>query len=116
MHNHAVYTNGPPGGGFETFRDLGLENDTIATRLQGAGYRTDALEEKPLTEKLQRLLAPGYRPPEDREVLRALLRDGLADKLPLSAYRQWLRTLMAHRSASRQGSLAGCWLSAMARV
>ena len=33
VHNHAVYTNGPPGGGFETFRDLGLENDTIATRL-----------------------------------------------------------------------------------
>lgn len=24
------HTNGPPGGGFETFRDLGLENDTIA--------------------------------------------------------------------------------------
>lgn len=40
VHNHAVYTNGPPGGGFETFRDLGLENDTIATRLQDAGYRT----------------------------------------------------------------------------
>jgi arylsulfatase A-like enzyme len=40
VHNHAVYTNGPPGGGFETFRDLGLEDDTIATRLQGAGYRT----------------------------------------------------------------------------
>ena len=40
VHNHAVYTNGPPGGGFETFRDLGLESDTIATRLQDAGYRT----------------------------------------------------------------------------
>lgn len=70
------------------------------TALQGAGYRTEALEEKPLTEKLQRLLAPGYRPPEDREVLRALLRDGLADKLPLSAYRQWLRTLPAPVQAS----------------
>lgn len=41
VHNHQVYTNGPPpDGGFEAFRDLGLENDTIATRLQGAGYRT----------------------------------------------------------------------------
>lgn len=41
VHNHQVYTNGPPPtGGFEAFRDLGLENDTIATRLQDAGYRT----------------------------------------------------------------------------
>ncbi len=41
VHNHQVYTNGPPpSGGFEAFRDQGLENDTIATRLQGAGYRT----------------------------------------------------------------------------
>lgn len=41
VHNHQVYTNGPPPtGGFEAFRDLGLENDTIATRLQGAGYHT----------------------------------------------------------------------------
>ena len=41
VHNHGVYTNGPPpDGGFEAFRDLGLENDTIATRLQTAGYRT----------------------------------------------------------------------------
>lgn len=41
VHNHQVYTNGPPpDGGFEMFRDLGHENDTIATRLQDAGYRT----------------------------------------------------------------------------
>lgn len=41
VHNHEVYINGPPpGGGFEVFRDRGLENDTIATRLQDAGYRT----------------------------------------------------------------------------
>ena len=37
VHNHAVYTNGPPGGGFETFRDLGLENDTIATACKMPG-------------------------------------------------------------------------------
>lgn len=40
VHNTGVLTNGPPQGGFESFRDLGLENDTLATRLQGAGYRT----------------------------------------------------------------------------
>ena len=40
VHNTGVLTNGPPEGGFESFRDLGLENDTMATRLQSAGYRT----------------------------------------------------------------------------
>ena len=40
VHNTGVLTNGPPEGGFESFRDLGLENDTMATRLRGAGYRT----------------------------------------------------------------------------
>lgn len=68
--------------------------------MRSAGYRTEAPDEQPLTERLQRLLAPGYRPPEDREVLRALLRDGLADRLPMSAYRAWLRTLPALQQAA----------------
>jgi cobaltochelatase CobN len=68
--------------------------------LQGAGYRTEALEETPLTERLQRLLAPGYRPPEDREVLRALLRDGLAERLPVASYRAWLRALPVAQQAA----------------
>ncbi|MFT3663566.1 cobaltochelatase subunit CobN [Piscinibacter sp.] len=83
-----------------SFMNLPRSLSGTLTALQGAGYRTEALDEKPLTEKLQRLLAPGYRPPEDREVLRVLLRDGLADKLPVSAYRQWLRTLPATVQAS----------------
>ncbi|MBN8487332.1 MAG: cobaltochelatase subunit CobN [Burkholderiales bacterium] len=58
--------------------------------LQAAGYRVDALAEQPLIERLQRLLAPGYRPPEDRAVLQQLLRDGLADRLPVADYRRWL--------------------------
>ncbi|MEZ4767082.1 MAG: sulfatase-like hydrolase/transferase [Caldilineales bacterium] len=40
VHNTGVLTNGPPQGGFESFRDLGLENDTLATRLRDAGYQT----------------------------------------------------------------------------
>ena len=39
-HNTGVYSNGGANGGFETAHQLGLEDDTIATRLQRAGYRT----------------------------------------------------------------------------
>ena len=37
-HTTGVYTNGPPNGGWSAFRSS--ESDTIATALQGAGYRT----------------------------------------------------------------------------
>ncbi len=40
VHNHRVYTNTPPSGGFEVFHGLGRENSTIATWLRAAGYRT----------------------------------------------------------------------------
>jgi len=40
-HNHDVRGNKRPVGGFEKFRDEGLEEDTIAARLQEeGGYRT----------------------------------------------------------------------------
>jgi arylsulfatase A-like enzyme len=39
-HNHQVYTNFPPGGGYERFDELGHEEATIATALHAAGYRT----------------------------------------------------------------------------
>jgi N-acetylglucosamine-6-sulfatase len=39
-HNTGVYTNGGTNGGFETAHARGLEEDTVATRLQRAGYRT----------------------------------------------------------------------------
>ena len=39
-HNTGVYTTEPPGGGFDTFRDLGRESSTVATWLQGGGYHT----------------------------------------------------------------------------
>jgi len=40
VHNHQVYTNGPPLGGFQQFDQLQHENSTLATWLQQAGYRT----------------------------------------------------------------------------
>jgi N-acetylglucosamine-6-sulfatase len=39
-HNTHIVGNEPPWGGFATFRKLGLEESTVATWLQGAGYRT----------------------------------------------------------------------------
>jgi arylsulfatase A-like enzyme len=39
-HNHRIYNNRAPGGGFAKFQDLGLEETTIATALHAAGYRT----------------------------------------------------------------------------
>ena len=39
-HNHQIKGNKPPDGGFEKFRDEGLEEDTVATRLQEEGYQT----------------------------------------------------------------------------
>lgn len=39
-HNHRVYTNFPPDGGYERFDELGHEDGTIATALHAAGYRT----------------------------------------------------------------------------
>jgi N-acetylglucosamine-6-sulfatase len=39
-HNSGIKNNKPPDGGFTKFRDEGLEEDTIAVRLQEGGYRT----------------------------------------------------------------------------
>ena len=61
VHNHHVYTNQPPRGGFETFRALGHERSTVATWLQAAGYRT-VLMGKYLNGYPDRT-APTYVPP-----------------------------------------------------
>ncbi len=39
-HNHGVWTNDEPRGGAEGFKDRGLAQDTIATRLKQEGYAT----------------------------------------------------------------------------
>jgi N-acetylglucosamine-6-sulfatase len=39
-HNHNVWVNVEPSGGFWKFRDQGLESSTIATWLDAAGYDT----------------------------------------------------------------------------
>jgi N-acetylglucosamine-6-sulfatase len=39
-HNHEVWDNGPPQGGFPKFNSSGLEKSTVATWLGEEGYRT----------------------------------------------------------------------------
>ncbi|MCX2860401.1 cobaltochelatase subunit CobN [Paucibacter sp. PLA-PC-4] len=76
-----------------SFMNLPKSLSATLAALQGAGYRTEAMDETLLTLQLQRLLAPSYRPPEDKQVLQALLREGLADRLPLVEYKRWLAGL-----------------------
>lgn len=40
VHNHRVFGNGKPDGGYGKFVAEGLEDSTVATWLQAAGYRT----------------------------------------------------------------------------
>jgi N-acetylglucosamine-6-sulfatase len=42
-HNHHIYSNFPPDGGFQMFEAYNLDRATVATALQGAGYRTALL-------------------------------------------------------------------------
>ena len=42
-HNHGIYRNDSPNGGFEEFYSLERESSTLATWLQAAGYRTALL-------------------------------------------------------------------------
>jgi arylsulfatase A-like enzyme len=39
-HNHGIVGNALPEGGAEKFRNLGLDKSTVATWLDGGGYRT----------------------------------------------------------------------------
>ncbi|MBI5879191.1 MAG: sulfatase [Chloroflexi bacterium] len=63
VHNHQVFTNGPPDGGFQKAQALNLENSTIATVLQASGYRTvlmgKYLNGYPITSSLT-YIPPGW--------------------------------------------------------
>jgi arylsulfatase A-like enzyme len=58
-HNTGVWDNSRPDGGFVAFVSSGAENDTIATRLDAAGYET-ALVGKYFNEYI---VDPGHVPP-----------------------------------------------------
>ena len=60
-HNHQIFSNFYPEGGFEKFHELGNEQSTVATWLKSAGYRT-MLAGKYLNGYPGKL-APSYVPP-----------------------------------------------------
>jgi len=39
-HNTGVWVNGGSNGGLQAYRNHGGETDNVATRLNGAGYKT----------------------------------------------------------------------------
>ncbi len=97
-----LFWNYPSGAKNLSASFMNLPRSLVATlgALQSAGYATEVPDEALLTRTLQRLLAPAYAEPQDRAVLEALLRDGLAARLPLPDYRAWLDSLpAAQRSA-----------------
>lgn len=100
------FWNYPPGERNLSASFMNLPRSLSATlsALQAAGYDTRAVAPEALTASLQRLLAPYYRatPSEREEALRALLREGLAERLPMADYRQWFDRLPPHtRTAVR---------------
>jgi len=86
-----MFWNYPPGEKNLSASYLNLPKSLAATlqALKAAGYDARPEEETVLINNLQRLLAPFYRDGQ----LQSLLRDGLADRLPVAVYRQWLATL-----------------------
>ncbi len=82
------FWNYPPGEKNLSASYLNLPKSLAATlaALREAGYATQPQDDEVLIATLQRLLAPFYRD----NALEGLLRDGLAELLPVADYRAWL--------------------------
>ena len=98
-----MFWNYPPGEKnlSASFLNLPRSLQSTLSSLSAAGYSTQAPEEEPLIRLLQRLLAPTYRSGQ----LQPLLDDGLADRMPVASYRQWLATL----PQATQDELRAAW-------
>ena len=97
------FWNYPPGEKnlSASFLNVPRSLQTTLAALRAAGYDTEVPSEPELIGNLQRLLAPSYREGE----LAPLLRDGLADAVPVARYRQWLAAL----PAATQEALRARW-------
>jgi cobaltochelatase CobN len=94
-----MFWNYPPGEKNlgASFMNLPTSFEQTLAVLKQQGYGTEALAAETLLERLQRLLRPYYRPGEVTQALEGLLREDLADLLPMATYRQWLNSLPAAR-------------------
>jgi len=63
-HSHGMLSNGPPRGGFQTWYGLGRDQNTLATWLKGAGYRTGLvgkyLNNYPSSAPSETYIPPGW--------------------------------------------------------
>jgi cobaltochelatase CobN len=94
----AMFWNYPAGEKNLSASNLNLPRSlaAITRALEAAGFAVPVAEEARIIEAGQAMLGGIYRP----ETLEALLRDGLADTLPVARYRAWLDTLpQAQRDA-----------------
>ena len=80
-----------------SFMNLPTSLQSTLAAMKADGYRTDAMDADTLRSKLQRLLTPFYRPGTVAQEMEALVRDDLAELLPMSAYRKWLDSLPEER-------------------
>jgi cobaltochelatase CobN len=90
-----------------SFMNLPTSLHSTLAAMKADGYRTEAMDAATLTRNLQRLLTPFYRPGSVAHEVEALVRDGLAELMPLATYKQWLDTLPEERRE--------VWLSAVAQ-
>lgn len=84
-----------------SFLNVPRSMEAMLKAMRSAGYDVTAESEPMLINVLQRLLAPFYRDGQ----LSSLLRDGLAERLPVKTYRAWLNTL----PAKARGDMLARW-------
>jgi cobaltochelatase CobN len=89
-----------------SFMNLPTSLQTTLAALKADGYRTDAMDAATLTRNLQRLLTPFYRPGTVAEEMEALVRDGLAELLPMATYKKWLESLPDERREAWTAAVA----------
>ena len=106
-HNHQILANKLPLGGFKKFRYLGREHSTVATWLDGAGYRT-ALVGKYLNGYSGTYIPPGW---DDWHAINGnFLSNGLNENGHTVDYdpeRYYLDDLISEKASDFIGSAAG---------
>lgn len=89
-----------------SFMNLPTSLHSTLAAMKTAGYRTEVPDVATLTRQLQRLLTPFYRPGSVADEMEALVREGLAELMPLASYRQWLESLPEERREAWSSAVA----------